>query len=155
MDLDFSKRSRDAILHAHKEAIRSKSLEITVEHLFLGIIKTDDPTRKILLNLNVDIDEVVKNLSQARPEKKKIRQANLSLSKSTEKMVKIAPFEAKLLRQKLTEPYHLLLAILRDPSNDVYLQFEKKGLVEKIKQEIKDGTESGRLRSGWFFPKWF
>lgn len=63
MDIDFSKRSKEAILHARNEAIRFKSLGIAPEHLFLGIIKTDDETRNILLDLGINVNELISIIS--------------------------------------------------------------------------------------------
>ena len=157
MDFDFSKRSEEAILHAHKEAIRAESAEITPGHLFLGIVKVNDQTRRALLNVGMDIEDMISTLTKNHNERGG-HQADktLRLSKSSEKIMKIAPLEAKLLKQELVEPHHMLLSILRDPSNLVYQEFEKQNLIENTRKEIEHQVSSGFLKAKkGFFTKWF
>src|SRR5688572_10140888 len=113
MDFDFSSRSEDAINHALAEAKRINAFDVTPEHLFFGIVKTDDQTRKVLLDLGINVDEVLSVISKLIPGPgENPPHKYINLSKSSEKILKIVPLEAKLLKQKLVEPYHILLSIL-------------------------------------------
>ena len=156
MDIDFSKRSKEALLHARNEAIRFKSLDIAPEHLFLGIIKTDDQTRNILVDLGTNVDELINIIStNLRGQNNKLNK-DIVLSKSADKIMKIVSLEANLLRQDLIEPYHLLLSILREPFNSIYQEFERRGLTDRIRKEIGLRVESGLLKSKQtFLSRWF
>jgi ATP-dependent Clp protease ATP-binding subunit ClpC len=157
MDIDFSKRSKDAILHARNEAIRSKSLDIAPEHLFLGIIKTDDQTRNLLLDLGVNVNELISIISaNLQRQQNNKRGKDIALSKSAEKIVKLVSLEAQILRQNLIEPYHLLLSILREPYNLIHQELERLGLADGIRKEIGLRVESGLLKSRkGFLSRWF
>lgn len=157
MDTDFSKRSKEAILHAHNEAMRFKSLDVAPEHLFLGIIKTDHRTRNILLNLGIDVNELINIIStQIRRQQGNKGKTEIALSKSAEKIIKIVPLEAKILKQSMIEPHHLLLSILREPTNFIHEEFERRGLTDGIRKEIGARVQSGLLKSKrGFLSKWF
>lgn len=156
MDTDFSKRSKEVIVHAHSEAIRFKSEEVTPEHLFLGIVKTDDQTRQLILELGVNLDDLMSKIStslhgqQCNKEEK-----DIVLSKSSDKIIKIVSLEAQLLRQDLIEPYHLLLSILKEPVNLIHQEFERHGLIDEVRKEIKIRVESGGLKPKKGLFKWF
>ena len=145
------------MLHAHKEAIRHRSRDVTPEHLFLGIIKTDDKTRKILPELGINVDELLSIVSKAlSAQADNQAHKNLELSKSSAKIMKITHFEAKILKERTIEPYHILLSILRDTTNLVYKEFDKRSLIDQIKNEIKHRVESGKLPSRIvLLEKWF
>ena len=157
MDIDFSKRSKEAILHARNEAIRFKSLDIAPEHLFLGIIKTDDQTRNLLLDLGVNVNEIISIIStNFLGQQNNKRDKDIALSKSADKIMKLVSLEAQLLKQNLIEPYHLLLSILREPYNLIHQEFERLGLVDGIRKEIGLRVDSGLLKSKkGFLSKWF
>jgi ATP-dependent Clp protease ATP-binding subunit ClpC len=157
VDIDFSKRSKDAILHARNEALRFRSLDIAPEHLFLGIVKTDDQTRNILIDLGTDVNELINIVSMdLQGQQNNNLDKDIALSKSTDKIMKLVSLEANILKQDLIEPYHLLLSILREPSNLIHREFEKRGLTEVFKNEIGLRVESGLLKSKkGFLGKWF
>jgi ATP-dependent Clp protease ATP-binding subunit ClpC len=157
MDTDFSKRSKDAILHARSEAIRFKSLDITPEHLFLGIIKTDDQTRNILFDLGINVNELISIISTSLEGHQNNKgNKDIALSKSADKIIKLVSLEAQILKQDLIEPYHLLLSILREPHNLIHQELERLGLVDGIRKEIGFRVDSGLLKSKkGFLRKWF
>lgn len=157
MDIDFSKRSKEAIVHARNEAIRFKSLDITPEHLFLGVIKTDDQTRNILIDIGADVDKLINIIStNLQGQQNNKTDKDIVLSNSADKIMKIVSLETKLLKQDSIEPYHLLLSILREPSNLIYKEFERLGLSDGVRKEIGLRVDSGLLKNKrGFFSKWF
>lgn len=156
--MDFSKRSKEVMLHAYNEASRFKSADLAPEHLFLGIVKTDDQTRNLLVNLGIDVNNVITIISKKLIVEQQNDKQNkdIALSEVSDRILKIASLEARLLKHDMIEPYHVLLSILREPFNSIQIEFEKHGLVEGIRKEIGHQVESGRLKSkkglfsGWF-----
>lgn len=156
MDIDFSKRSREAVLHAYNEASRLKSVEVATEHLFLGIVKTDDQTRNLLLDLGLNVNDLINMISLTLQKQSDTRDKDLVLSKSADKVMKVACLEAKVLKQDMIEPYHILLSILREPANLIQLELEKHGMVDRIRKEIGHQVESGSLKSRkGLLGRWF
>lgn len=157
MDIDFSRRTKEAILHARKEAIRFKSLDIAPEHLFLGIVKTDEQTRNLLLDLGINASELINTVStNLQGQQNNKMDKDIALSKTSDKIMKIVSLETQLLKQDLIEPHHLLLSILRDPYNLIHQEFERLGLVDGVRKEIGLRVESGLLKSKkGFLSKWF
>ncbi len=155
--MDFSKRSKEVMLHAYNEASRFKSADLAPEHLFLGIVKTDDQTRNLLMDLGIDVNNVITIISKKLIEQQNDKRTKeIVLSKVSDKILKLASLEARLLKHDMIEPYHVLLSILREPFNSIQIEFEKHGLVERIRKEIGHQVESGRLKSKkGLLSRWF
>lgn len=112
----YSQSVRDVLSYSREEAQRLGNSCISPEHLLLGILRDGTgPANQLLTALSVDVKAVKAFLED------KLRQANevsfdseLPLLKSTEKILKYASLETRLLRCDELETDHLLLAIMRE-----------------------------------------
>jgi ATP-dependent Clp protease ATP-binding subunit ClpC len=156
MEITFSKKCKEAILHSHSEAIRFKSASVAPEHLFMGIVKTDGTTRDILREVGLNVDDFLRFVSQSistEPTDEAVRE--IRLTKSAEKIMKTVHFEAQILKEDLIQPYHLLLAILREPENVIHQELERLCFMDKIREEIRLRAKSETLKEVSFFRRWF
>ncbi len=112
----YSQNVKDVLSYSREEAQRLGDSCVAPEHLLLGILRDGTgPANKLLSMLNVDV-KVVKDFLEDR-----LRQVNevaidsdLPLLKSTEKILKYASLETRMLRCEEMGTDHILLAIMRE-----------------------------------------
>lgn len=117
MNNQFSQRVSDVLAYSREEAGRLNSRYINPEHLLLGILR--DGTGKaveILLKLNANLKEIKARLEGfIRNERNDARYgAEFALTPETTRILKIGILEARMLKDKIADTEHLLLAILKD-----------------------------------------
>lgn len=118
MDGHFSDRVNEVIKLSREEAIRLGNDYIGTEHLLLGLIREGDSTAlKIILKLDADISDVVREIEDSIGLGRAVTINNIPLTKSAEKVLRLASFEAKLYKSDIIGTEHLLLSLLRDESN--------------------------------------
>ncbi|MFY8129007.1 MAG: ATP-dependent Clp protease ATP-binding subunit [Chitinophagaceae bacterium] len=121
MDSNFSPQVKEIISYSREEALRLGNDFIGIEHLLLGIIRDgENVAMKVLQNLNVDFNELRREVEIAVKDKtgKVIANINsLPLTKQAEKVIRVTVLEAKLWKSPLVEPEHLLLSILKNKEN--------------------------------------
>ena len=132
MDSKLSKSIQEILLYSKEEAIRLGSNSISIEILFLGLLKqAKGKAIELLRSLGTDLEEIkefielqVKNTNQD-DNLSKIN--NIPLLKSSEKALKWIYLEAKSLKNIEIGNEHLLLAILKDEKNEVskFLKLQK------------------------------
>ncbi len=117
---DFTKRAKRVINeYAQQEAKRLGHDMIGPEHILLGLLKEEDSVAiKILKNLNIDLNELKKEVER------RSRQGGntllLDISPNPDKYQKIIDYskeEAKRLKHNYVGTEHILLALLRDNNN--------------------------------------
>ncbi|MDX1960376.1 MAG: ATP-dependent Clp protease ATP-binding subunit [Leptospiraceae bacterium] len=116
--VDFTKRAKRVINEmAQEEARRLGQDYVGPEHIFLGLLKEEDSVAvKILLNLNINLNELKKDVER------KSREETLMLDIPTsqdryQKIVDGAREEAKRMKHNYIGTEHILLALLRDNNN--------------------------------------
>ncbi|MBM3441675.1 MAG: ATP-dependent Clp protease ATP-binding subunit [Bacteroidetes bacterium] len=131
MDNNFSAQVKEVISYSREEALRLGNDFIGTEHLLLGVIREGDNTAvKILKNMNVDLQELRKEVEMAvkdRTGKNIANINNLPLTKQAEKVIRITVLEAKALKSPTVETEHLMLSILKNKENiatQILNQFE-------------------------------
>lgn len=112
----YSQGVRDVISYSREEAQRLGNSCIGPEHLLLGILRDGNGTANQLLDkMNVDSKAVKEYIEERLRQTNEIAfDTDLPLLKSTEKILKYADLEARLLRKDELETEHLLLAIMRE-----------------------------------------
>ena len=142
MDAQFSQRVKDVLSYSKEEAVRLGNSHISVEHLFLGLLR-DGEGRAIetlillggeLYDLRMAIEKEIKNdvpAPLADPE-------SLPLLKSAERILKLVYLEARAMKEKTIYTTHLLLAILKDENNFASRYLKENGITYSIfKQELE------------------
>jgi ATP-dependent Clp protease ATP-binding subunit ClpC len=118
MNNQFSQRVSDIIVYSKEEANRLKSGHIGPEHLLLGLIRDGEgKAMEVLLKLNIDFTTIKQNLeSILKNEKKEMLLPNAEIQLSTEsaRILKMCILEARLLKNRVADTEHILLAILKD-----------------------------------------
>ena len=112
----YSQNVKDVLSYSREEAQRLGDSCVAPEHLLLGILRDGTgPANKLLAMLSVDV-KVVKDFLEDR-----LRQVNevaidsdLPLLKSTEKILKYASLETRMLHCDEMGTDHILLAIMRE-----------------------------------------
>lgn len=112
----YSQNVKDVLSYSREEAQRLGDSCVAPEHLLLGILRDGTgPANKLLAMLSVDV-KVVKEYLEDR-----LRQVNevaidsdLPLLKSTEKILKYASLETRMLHCDEMGTDHILLAIMRE-----------------------------------------
>ena len=117
MERNFSQRVKDVLGYSREEAERLQNSYIGPEHLLLGILR-DGSGKAIeaLRHLGVQLAELKASVE------KDLRLSNdhinagdeITISKSTDKVLKMSILEARILKSDTTDTEHLLLAILKD-----------------------------------------
>ncbi|MCL6523169.1 MAG: ATP-dependent Clp protease ATP-binding subunit [Thermoflavifilum sp.] len=121
MDQNFSPQVKEIISFSREEALRLGNDFIGTEHLLLGLIREGDNTAiQILKAMNVDVQELRKEVEMAVRDKtgKSIANINsLPLTKQAEKVIRVTVLEAKSMKSPTVETEHLMLSILRNKEN--------------------------------------
>ena len=117
MERNFSQRVKDVLGYSREEAERLQNSFIGPEHLLLGILR-DGSGKAIeaLRHFGVRLPELKASVE------KDLRLSNdhinagdeITISKSTDKVLKMSILEARILKSEMTDTEHLLLAILKD-----------------------------------------
>ena len=143
MDAQFSQRIKDVLGYSKEEAVRLGNSHISVEHLFLGILRDGEGLAiDVLVVLGVELYDlrmaIEKSIRNDQPSTV-TDPDSLPLLKSAERILKLTHLEARSMKEKTIDTNHLLLAILKDDNN-----YATRYLVEnditynKVKQEITD-----------------
>ncbi|HBX52244.1 MAG: Clp protease ClpC [Bacteroidetes bacterium RIFOXYA12_FULL_35_11] len=141
MDAKFSQKIKDVITFSREEAVRLGNSNISIEHLFLGILREGDGVAvDVLTSLGIEMNDLRKFIEARLKTDKNIALSEmdkLPLLKVTEKALKFIYLEAKHLKSQEINTGHLLLSILRDENNMVssYL-LDKSITYMTIKQSI-------------------
>ncbi len=118
--MNFSDNVTDILRYSHEEAGRLGNNYIGPEHLLLGIIRAGEGKAfDILLTLNLDLLRLKKSIESSIRSNGEIFSigANIPLLKTTEKILKFVPLEARQFGFYTADSEHLLLAILKDKTN--------------------------------------
>lgn len=130
MDSQFSPRIKDIIAYSREEAIRLGNDYIGPEHLFLGILRDGEGmATEILQNMGVDLADIKKQIEKKMRSNRKIDlDAQVAMSKTAEKALKVISLEARSFKSQLANSGHLLLAILKDNDNLVTTLLSDAGI---------------------------
>lgn len=134
MNNQFSQRVSDIIIYSKEEAHRLRNNQIRPEHLLLGLIRDGEGKAiEILHKLNVDLSSTKKQLeSTIEREENNLNDIStnidISLSQNSAKILKMGILEARLLKSKVADAEHILLAILKEKNNTAAEILEKSNV---------------------------
>jgi ATP-dependent Clp protease ATP-binding subunit ClpC len=149
MDAKFSQRIRDVLSYSKEEAVRLGNNHLSVEHLFLGILRDGEGVAiDILLMLGIELDEVKKAVENSIRQDDIINIAdtdNLPLLKNTERVLKLVYLEARALKDAIIDTGHLLMAILKDENNFATQFLNEKNInYEAVRTELENSNPQNR-----------
>ncbi len=149
MDAQFSQRIKDVLGYSKEEAVRLGNSHISVEHLFLGILRDGEGLAiDVLVVLGVELYDlrmsVEKSIRNDQPATV-TDPDSLPLLKSAERILKLTHLEARSMKEKTIDTNHLLLAILKDDNNYATRYLVENGITyNKVKQEISDSQPESK-----------
>jgi ATP-dependent Clp protease ATP-binding subunit ClpC len=116
--VEFTKRAKRVINEmAQEEAKRLGHDYVGPEHIFLGLLKEEDSVAvKILINLNINLNELKKDVERKSREENLIMDLPSSQDKY-QKIVEASRDEAKRMKHNYVGTEHILLALLKDNNN--------------------------------------
>jgi ATP-dependent Clp protease ATP-binding subunit ClpA len=112
----FSERARRALQTAQEEAAQMAHVQITADHLVLGVIR--DPAsvaRLVLGRLHVDHDELARAATSAAINT--TEESSGGLSASARMVIELAVDEARALNHLYVGTEHLLVGLVREGTN--------------------------------------
>ncbi len=149
MDAQFSQRIKDVLGYSKEEAVRLGNSHISVEHLFLGILRDGEGLAiDVLVVLGVELYDlrmaIEKSIRNEQPSSV-TDPDSLPLLKSAERILKLTHLEARSMKEKTIDTNHLLLAILKDDNNYATRYLVENGITyNKVKQEIADSQPENK-----------
>ena len=149
MDAKFSQRIRDVLSYSKEEAVRLGNNHLSVEHLFLGILRDGEGVAiDILLMQGIELYDVRKAVENSIRQDEIINIAdteNLPLLKNTERVLKLVYLEARALKDSIIDTGHLLLAILKDENNFATQYLNEKGVnYESVRTELENSSPQNK-----------
>jgi len=121
MEAKFSNQVKEVISLSKEEALRLGHSYIGTEHIILGLLREGDSKAVSLLKqLGVSLDElrhVIEQAIKGTATHDIKNMADISLTKQSEKALKITYLEAKIFKSSVIGTEHLLLSILREEDN--------------------------------------
>ena len=119
MNSQFSQRVSDVLTYSKEEANRLGCSLIAPEHLLLGILRDGSgKAMEVLMKLDADVNQIKRNLEEnMEAEDDLLPEAEIPLSLTATRILKICILEARLLKSEQADTEHLLLAILKDGNN--------------------------------------
>lgn len=158
MEQKFSQKIKDVIAYSREEAIRLGNRAITPDHLFLGILRDGEGEAiNILLSEGLSLNDLKNSIDsrllQSADNNSGIDESeDISIYKSTERVLKVVILEARSLKSDTINTAHLLLAILRDETSyvtqlllehDVDYETVRKHLIVESSGDKDDFTGGG------------
>ena len=132
MNARYSKKVHNIISISKEEAIRLGTNYIGPEHIFLGIIRFSEKNNidelYVIKDLDIDIYKIKKKIEEKISSSSSLENDNfdnIPLSKSVERIFKLAYLESKRDGNSLIEPKHLILAIIKENENIVSNLFDE------------------------------
>ena len=167
MNNQFTPRVSDIIMYSKEEANRLENTFIGPEHLLLGLIREGEGKAiEILFNLHIDLKELKKEIENKLRsiETTKLNNEDINFNDDASKILKLCILEARQQKSETVDSEHILLAIMRQKSNQASLilnehnvtyekvlemltfqpETPKSGLGFDDEDEEEDGTLMGR-----------
>lgn len=119
----FSEQVNEIIKYSRLEAQRLSNRNLEPEHLLLGIIKQgNNNAYDILMQLDINIFQLAKETEETIKQKSEFLDytaTGLITSEAVKKILRFGILEAKALNAEQMDAEHILLAILKEETNDV------------------------------------
>ncbi len=125
---------------SYEEAIRLGNDMIAREHIFLGILRSNDNyTLDLLTRMGLNLERIKNDIEKTiRIDQSLASNAHIMMNRSVERLLKLIYLEAKDLKDDDVKPYHLILAMLRDRESLVSNILENEKIsYDSLKDEIR------------------
>lgn len=134
MEAKFSQQLIEIIYYSNEEAQRLGSHFLTTEHLFLGLLREGKGLAiDILKNHQIDLPQLKKDIEkkiqhvETAPMHRK-NSTSIPISREADQIMRLSLLLAREFRSTFVETEHLLLAILKERTNNVAMILQEHGL---------------------------
>ena len=153
MNNQFTPRVSDIIMYSKEEANRLENTFIGPEHLLLGLIREGEGKAiEILFNLHIDLKELKKEIeNKLRPiEATKLNDEDINFNDDASKILKLCILEARQQKSETVDSEHILLAIMRQKSNQASLILNEHNVTyEKVLEMLTFQPETPKSGLGF------
>ena len=153
MNNQFTPRVSDIIMYSKEEANRLENTFIGPEHLLLGLIREGEGKAiEILFNLHIDLKELKKEIeNRLRPiEATKLNDEDINFNDDASKILKLCILEARQQKSETVDSEHILLAIMRQKSNQASLILNEHNVTyEKVLEMLTFQPETPKSGLGF------
>ena len=153
MNNQFTPRVSDIIMYSKEEANRLENTFIGPEHLLLGLIREGEGKAiEILFNLHIDLKELKKEIeNKLRPiETTKLNNEDINFNDDASKILKLCILEARQQKSETVDSEHILLAIMRQKSNQASLILNEHNVTyEKVLEMLTFQPETPKSGLGF------
>ena len=153
MNNQFTPRVSDIIMYSKEEANRLENTFIGPEHLLLGLIREGEGKAiEILFNLHIDLKELKKEIeNKLRPiEAAKLNDEDINFNDDASKILKLCILEARQQKSETVDSEHILLAIMRQKSNQASLILNEHNVTyEKVLEMLTFQPETPKSGLGF------
>ncbi len=160
MEAKFSQHAYDVLSFSREEATRLGSDYVGVEHLLLGIIRSESGMAITIINLaDIDVKMVKKHIESAIKKYSESAQvdepSSLPMNKQVEKALKLSYLISRQYNKEVIGTEHILLSILRDKNNlatQILNRFSfDYQIAESFIKEIESGNSTGLGKADFRF----
>ncbi|MDR0371344.1 MAG: ATP-dependent Clp protease ATP-binding subunit, partial [Prevotellaceae bacterium] len=144
MTTNYSAQLQDVFIYSMQEAERLGNNYVGPEHLLLGLLRNGGGKAIEILNKSgVNLHRLKQTIESQIRTDIEVRQIDLPLLKSTERIKKIMELETRALGAEHADTEHLLLAILREKNNLAVESLEEENMTyEKAKSCLDKEDET-------------
>ena len=140
-------------MYSKEEANRLENTFIGPEHLLLGLIREGEGKAiEILFNLHIDLKELKKEIeNRLRPiEATKLNDEDINFNDDASKILKLCILEARQQKSETVDSEHILLAIMRQKSNQASLILNEHNVTyEKVLEMLTFQPETPKSGLGF------
>ncbi|MEI6347279.1 MAG: ATP-dependent Clp protease ATP-binding subunit [Bacteroidota bacterium] len=158
MEAKFSQHAYDVLSFSREEATRLGSDYVGVEHLMLGIIRSEAGIAITAINLaDIDIKLIKKHIESAikkysESNKENEETSSLPMNKQVEKVLKLSYLISRQFNKEVIGTEHILLSILRDKNNLVAQILNRFSFDYQVAESYIKEIESGEIRTDFTKP---
>ena len=150
MNNQFSENISRILTYSKEEADRLRCKSISTEHLLLGLLRDKDGNAaNILITMSVDLlklkEEIERNITTQSEEEFEASN-DLILDENASKVLRFCILEARMLKSNNVDTEHLLLAILKEKTNNAAVILSNNNVTYTdvrealhIKPDVRDG----------------
>lgn len=158
MERNFSAHAKTVLAYSREEAGRLQNNDLTPEHLVLGILRDGSgKAMQAMLDLGLNPKSLRTAIEHELSSDIDITgNHELTISKNTDRVLKMSMLESRMLRSNETDTEHILLAILRDKSiaasrilNDNNVTYDDVLSYIKGNTDTASSTNTPRMGAGF------
>lgn len=154
MNAQFSERLNEVLSYSREEAIRLGNESISIEHLFLGILREGEgPAVDVLIAMGIKLFELRQTIEEQIKQEKAAdiaKKQDLPLLRPTERVLKLIHLEARSLKSDQVDTVHLMLAILKEENSLTAMTLRSMQIdYETFKENYLKYSPQARSDSGY------